>query len=212
MGGSHDEAGGHPAPEAASPMRFRAMAMRDLLIEKGLLSAEDVERELADQDARSPTAGARLVARAWVDDEFRSRLLSDAKRAAAELGIDVSDMNEFVVLENTQDRQHLVVCTLCSCYPRPVLGRPPDWYKSDAYRSRAVREPRALMSEFGYTPAAEAEIVVVDSTADRRFMVLPTRPRGTESLSEDQLVGLVTRDSMIGIRPPADEGIAGTAP
>jgi nitrile hydratase len=134
-----------------------------------------------------------------VDPVFKQLLLSDPKSACAQLGIDASGVTEFVVLENTEQVHNLVVCTLCSCYPRPILGRPPDWYKSFAYRSRAVVEPRAVMAEFGTTLPASVEVRVFDSSADIRYLVLPVRPDGTEGFSEEELAALVTRDSLIGV-------------
>ena len=140
-------------------------------------------------EARSPANGARLVARAWVDPNFKELLLSDGKAAASELGMDPEHPAEFIVVENTPELHNLIVCTLCSCYPRAILGRPPDWYKSFAYRSRAVREPRAVMREFGFEPPEGVEVVVHDSTADARYMVLPMRPPGTEDMREEELAG-----------------------
>jgi nitrile hydratase len=205
----HDHDGhGHDVaqhdPEAAERNKVpywgkRTYAMRDLLIEKGILSAADVQAQIDYMEARSPANGARMVARAWVDPSFKARLLDDPKAACAEMGVDASGLTEFVVLENTDNIHHLVVCTLCSCYPRPILGRPPDWYKSFAYRSRAVVEPRAVMREFGTELAEDVEVRVFDSSADIRYLVLPLRPRGTEHLSEPELAELVTRDSMIGV-------------
>jgi len=139
------------------------------------------------------------VARAWVDPAFKARLIADPKAACAELGIDATSLNEFVVLENTDKVRHIVVCTLCSCYPRPILGRPPDWYKSFNYRSRAVNDPRGVMREFGQDVGPDVEVRVHDSTADMRYLVLPQRPSGTEGMSERQLAKLVTRDSLIGV-------------
>ncbi len=198
-------------PEAAERNKVpfsgkRIYAIRDLLIEKGVLSRDDVQRQIDYMDARSPANGARLVARAWVDPAFKQRLLSNPKSACAELGIDASGLVEFVVLENTEKVHNLVVCTLCSCYPRPILGRPPDWYKSFAYRSRAVVEPRAVMREFGTELPADVAVRVFDSSADMRYLVLPLRPAGTDGMSEEELATLVTRDSMIGVtlaREPA---------
>ena len=191
-------------PEAAERNRVpfygkRIYAIRELLIARGVLSREDIQRQIEYMDARSPANGARLVARAWVDPAFKQRLLSDPKAACAEMGIDASGLTEFVVLENTETVHNLVVCTLCSCYPRPILGRPPDWYKSFAYRSRAVVEPRAVMAEFGTRLPDSVEVRVFDSSADIRYLVLPLRPPGTESLSEAELAELVTRDSLIGV-------------
>jgi nitrile hydratase subunit alpha len=191
-------------PEAAERNKLpyfgkRIYAIRELLIEKGVLSREDVLREIDYMEARSPANGARLVARAWVDPAFKALLLSDPKAACAELGIDATAVTEVAVLENTETVHNLVVCTLCSCYPRSILGRPPDWYKSFAYRSRAVVEPRAVMSEFGTSLPESVEVRVFDSSADIRYMVLPRRPEGTEGWSEEQLAALVTRDSLIGV-------------
>jgi nitrile hydratase alpha subunit len=193
-------------PEAAERNRVpyygkRIYAIRDLLIEKGILKSEDIQAQIDYMDARSPANGARLVARAWVSPSFRSLLLSDPKPACLELGIDASGLTEFVVLENTPKVHNLVVCTLCSCYPRPILGRPPDWYKSFSYRSRAVVEPRAVMAEFGFMVPDDVEVRVFDSSADIRYLVLPMRPAGTEGFSEEQLAELVTRDSLIGVTP-----------
>jgi nitrile hydratase len=185
-----------------SPYAARIRAIESLLLEKGVLTQEEVRRQISYMDARSPANGARLVARAWTDPEFKSRLLSDTKSAALELGIDASGPVEFVVVENTPEVHNLIVCTLCSCYPRAILGRPPDWYKSFDYRSRAVREPRAVMREFGFDPGEGVEVIVHDSTADMRYMVLPMRPPGTEDMGEEELAALVTRDSLIGVSVP----------
>ena len=184
----------------------RIRAMEELLIEKGVLTKEDVRRQIEYMEARSPANGTRLVARAWVDPDFKARLLSDTKSAALELGIDASGPVEFIVVENTPEVHNLIVCTLCSCYPRAILGRPPDWYKSFNYRSRAVKEPRAVMREFGFEPPDDVEVVVHDSTADMRYMVLPMRPPGTDDLSEEELAELVTRDSLIGVSVPRYAG------
>lgn len=181
-----------------SPYAFRVMAIRDLLIERGVIAQDDLDAATAALERFSPVNGARLVARAWVDADFRARLLEDAQSAAAEVGIRLPDEPRITVLENRPDVHHLVVCTLCSCYPRPLLGRPPDWYKSHAYRSRAVSEPRAVLSEFGLELDDAVSVRVVDSTADHRYLVLPERPAGTEGLSEDELVEIVSRDAMIG--------------
>ena len=180
----------------------RIYAIRDLLIEKGVLTQDDIQRQIDYQEARSPANGAQLVARAWVDPAFKKRLIADPKATCAEMGMDATSINEFVVLENTERVRHLVVCTLCSCYPRPILGRPPDWYKSLNYRSRAVNDPRGVMREFGQELPDNVEIRVHDSTADIRYLVLPLRPRGTEGMSEAELAKLVTRDSMIGVVDP----------
>ncbi len=196
---------GHPHEEVrheSSPYAPRIRAIEALLLEKGVLTEPEIQDRVSYMEARSPANGARLVARAWVDPGFKVRLLSDAKAAARELGIDASGPVEFVVVENTPRAHNLIVCTLCSCYPRAILGRPPDWYKSFAYRSRAVREPRAVMREFGFYPPEGVEVVVHDSTADMRYMVLPMRPPGTEDMDEEELAALVTRDALIGVNVP----------
>jgi nitrile hydratase len=186
-------------------------ALRALLAEKNLVTEAEIAESRAVTDAAAPGQGARMVARAWVDPAFKARLLADPKAACAEMGIDASGINEFVVLENTEQVRHLVVCTLCSCYPRPILGRPPDWYKSLNYRARAVREPRAVMAEFGQELPDDVEVRVHDSTADMRYLVLPLRPKGTERLSEAELARLVSRDSLIGVVDPRYDPVpAGT--
>lgn len=180
----------------------RIYAIRDLLLEKGVLSKKDIQCQIEYQEARSPANGAKLVARAWLDPEFKAGLVADPKKACAEMGIDATSINEFIVLENTEKVRHMVVCTLCSCYPRPILGRPPDWYKSLNYRQRAVNDPRGVMREFGLRLSDDVEVRVHDSTADIRYLVLPLRPSGTEKLTEGELAKLVTRDSMIGVTDP----------
>ena len=194
---SHVEQGGTTSPYAA-----RIRAIEALLLERGVLTEPEVQDNISYMEARSPANGAKLVARAWVDENFKELLLSDGKAAASELGMDPEHPAEFVVVENTPEVHNLIVCTLCSCYPRAILGRPPDWYKSFAYRSRAVREPRAVMREFGFEPPEGVEVIVHDSTADVRYMVLPIQPPGTEDLGEDELAGLVTRDSLVGVNVP----------
>ncbi len=200
--GTNDE---HDHPHPKNELSYHAKriyAIRELLLEKKVLTREDIQEQIEYQEARSPANGARLVARAWVDPKFKARLIADPKAACAEMGIDATSLNEFVVLENTEKVRHLVVCTLCSCYPRPILGRPPDWYKSLNYRARAVNDPRGVMKEFGQELGPDAEIRVHDSTADMRYLVLPLRPPGTERMSEQELANLVTRDSMIGVVDP----------
>ena len=193
----HEEAGRTTSPYAA-----RIRAIEALLLEKGVLTEPEVQDSISYMEARSPANGAKLVARAWVDPDFKELLLSDGKAAASELGMDPEHPAEFVVVENTPEVHNLIVCTLCSCYPRAILGRPPDWYKSFAYRSRAVREPRAVMREFGFEPPEGVEVLVHDSTADVRYMVLPMRPPCTEDMDEEELAGLVTRDSLVGAGIP----------
>ena len=195
----------HPHEEVrhqSSPYATRIRAIEALLLEKGILTEAEVQDRISYMEARSPANGAKLAARAWVDPRFKERLLSDTKAAARELGIDASGPVEFVVLENTPKVHNLIVCTLCSCYPRAILGRPPDWYKSFDYRSRAVREPRVVMREFGFEPPEDVEVAVHDSTADLRYMVLPMQPSGTEHMSEEELADLVTRDALIGVNVP----------
>ena len=180
-------------------------AVRSLLIGKNLVTeAELLERQQATDNA-SPGQGAKVVARAWTDVEYRARLLEDGTKAIEELGIPMRGMPPLGVLENTDDVHNLIVCTLCSCYPRAVLGYPPFWYKSAGYRARAVRDPRGLLAEFRTTLPENLKIRVVDSTADYRWMVLPKRPAGTEGWSEERLAGLVREGDMIGVTVPLDQ-------
>ena len=183
--------------------------MESLLVEKGVLTKDEVNAQVSYMQARSYENGARLVARAWADLRFKELLLSDTKAAAAELGVDASGPIEFVTVENTPEVHNLVVCTLCSCYPRAILGIPPDWYKSPAYRSRAVVEPRAVIREFGLEVPENVRVAVHDSSADVRYMVLPLRPPGTEDLDEEQLAQLVTRECLIGTAVPRAPARAG---
>jgi len=177
------------------------IALRELLIEKGHITASEVSAQIDAMDARSPANGAAVVARAWVDPDFRQRLLADASAASREMGFDIGPMN-LIAVENTAETHNLIVCTLCSCYPRNLLGLPPDWYKTRAYRSRAVRDPRAVLHEFGLDLPQHMTIRVHDSTADMRYVVLPARPAGTDAMTEAELAALVTRDSMIGTGLP----------
>jgi nitrile hydratase len=207
---THDDhdAGGHGHEHATQPDRAAEIgyhqrlgeAVGALLIEKGVLTADEVRRQIEKMDSRSPAIGARVVARAWADPAFKARLLADGSAACRELGIDMGP-TRLVVVENEPAAHNLVVCTLCSCYPRALLGLPPDWYKSREYRARAVREPRAVLAEFGTTLPAGMAVRVHDSTADMRYLVLPQRPPGTAALDEAALAALVTRDSMIGVAP-----------
>jgi nitrile hydratase len=176
-------------------------ALRELLIEKQIISAGEIRRHLEVLDTRTPQVGAKLVAKAWVDPEFKARLLADGRAACEEMGISFYENTQLTVLENTDTVHNLIVCTLCSCYPREVLGLPPDWYKLTPYRSRAVKVPRKVLAEFGTTIPDDVEIRVSDSTAMIRYLVLPRRPRGTDNLTEEQLAALVTRDAMIGVVP-----------
>ena len=175
------------------------MSIGELLVEKGLIGAGEIRRQIEVLDSRTPALGAKVVARAWVDSAFKTRLLADGRAACEELGISFYDDTGLIVLENTDSVHNLVVCTICSCYPRPVLGLPPDWYKLKPYRARAVYEPRAVLAEFGTIIPDDVEVRVSDSTAQVRYLVLPKRPTGSEGFSEQQLAALVTRDSMIGV-------------
>jgi nitrile hydratase len=196
MSGNHD--GQHPETESAAAVRTRAL--ESLLIEKGLLTTDVIDAvvRMYEQDV-GPLNGAKVVARAWTDPAYKQHLLRDGTAAIAELGFSGSQGAEIVVLENTPGIHNVVVCTLCSCYPWPVLGLPPSWYKSYAYRSRLVREPRTVLREFGLELPETVEIRVWDSNSDIRYMVLPERPPGTEHLGETALAALVTRDTMIGV-------------
>jgi nitrile hydratase len=185
---------GHLAPSYFE--RFER-ALREQLVARGYFTDADVGKAAESFLATTPALGARVVARAWFDPQFKARLLSNGAAAVGELGIDVGDLR-LVVVENTPEVHNLIVCTLCSCYPRPLLGLPPDWYKSVEYRSRAVREPRTVLAEFGITLPDAVTVRVHDSTADMRYLVLPMRPAGTEHLDEDACAALVTRDAMIG--------------
>ena len=172
-------------------------SLRELLADKGILSLEQVDTQVADMDSRTPARGAKVVARAWTDSAYKARLLADGNAALEEIGLD-RGLYKLVVVENTPTVHNVVVCTLCSCYPRWLLGLPPDWYKSREYRSRTVREPRAVLSEFGVELPAGVTVRVHDSTADMRYLVVPARPAGTDGLTEDELATLVSRDAMIG--------------
>jgi nitrile hydratase alpha subunit len=187
--------------EPAAAVRVRML--EELLVEKGVIGREDVRERIDWLVSRSPADGARLVVRAWVDPEFKERLLADARKAALELGLDPGPSPVVVAVENTRAVHHMVVCTLCSCYPRALLGPPPDWYKSLPYRSRAVADPRGVLREFGVELAEDVELRVLDSTADIRYLVIPRRPAGSEMMSEEELAALVTRDSMIGVAEAA---------
>jgi nitrile hydratase subunit alpha len=195
----HEHADSHHHPEPLSPAEARARAIESLLVEKGLISTDAIDAlvQTYEQDI-GPLKGARVVARAWVDPDFRARLLADGANTIAEVGIEPSGQ-QLVVVENTSTVHNLVVCTLCSCYPWAVLGLPPTWYKSFAYRSRAVLEPRAVLREFGLDLDGSVEVRVWDSSADVRYLVLPERPPDSEGLSEAELAALVTRDAMIGV-------------
>lgn len=190
-----------PAAEAPGYYEIMETAIRELLVERRLIEPGEIRRQIEVLDSRTPALGAKVVARAWVDPAFRARLLANGRAACEELGIGFYDDTQLIVLENTDAVHNLIVCTLCSCYPRPVLGLPPDWYKLKPYRARAVREPRAVLAEFGTVIPNDVEIRVSDSTAQVRYLVLPKRPDRTDELDEEQLAALVTRDAMIGVVP-----------
>ncbi|MCI0440024.1 MAG: nitrile hydratase subunit alpha [Chloroflexi bacterium] len=204
-GHDHDSEQEHtPHPGQAPDIELserakRLLAMKELLIEKGVIRRGEIEQRIAFMKSRSPADGARVVARAWVDPAFRKRLLEDAEAAIAELGYTLQHSTKLIAVENTAETHNVIVCTLCSCYPTALLGPPPDWYKSLPYRSRVVRDPRSVLKEFGFEPPREVQVRVLDSTADTRFIVVPRRPEGTEGMTEEQLAELVTRDSMIGV-------------
>ena len=202
-GHSHDDRDHHARtfqPDHVEPTSDGALiglALRELLIEGGHYTADDERAMIATMQGASPENGARLAARAWTDDDFRRRLLANGAETIKEMGFDLSP-TEFTVLENTPTVHNVIVCTLCSCYPRALLGMSPAWYKSKNYRARVVREPRAVLAEFGVKLEDAVEVRVHDSTAELRYMVLPERPAGTEGWDEDRLAALVTRDSLIG--------------
>ena len=194
MSRDHDRHGHHD-----DELALRAAALEAVLVENGLLTTDQVDAIVDRYESDlGPQNGARVVARAWVDPAYRARLRADGAAAIRELGYGGFEGDTMVVVENTPEVHNMVVCTLCSCYPWPVLGLPPTWYKSPAYRARAVAEPRAVLHEFGVELPAETEIRVWDSTSDVRYLVLPQRPEGTEGMSEEELAALVTRDSMVG--------------
>ena len=184
-----------------SYFQLMEVSLRELLVEKGILTDEQVNAAVEDMRARTPERGAKVVARAWVDDGFKKRLLENGTKACEELGLDVPAL-KLLAVENTREVHNAIVCTLCSCYPRMLLGIPPEWYKSRNYRSRMVREPRAVLAEFGLRIPEHMQIRVHDSTADMRYIVLPMRPAGTEGWNEERLASLVNRDCMIGVAVP----------
>ncbi|MEQ1613155.1 MAG: nitrile hydratase subunit alpha [Hyphomicrobiaceae bacterium] len=186
----------------ATPYEVLERAMRELLIEKGVLTSREIADQIDLMDSRSPALGAKVVARAWTDAAFKARLIADTRATLAEIGIDIGQLAEFRVIENTATVHNVVVCTLCSCYPKMLLGVPPAWYKSLAYRSRTVAAPREVLSEFGVELPHGTEVRVHDSTADLRYIVLPEQPAGTEGWSAEALEAIVTRDCMIGTAVP----------
>jgi nitrile hydratase len=213
----HDHSHGHDHAEHEHPVDAHAAiedydpnssghllerALRELLIEKGVITAADLQRQIEYQEAQTPAAGARIVAKAWTDPAFRAALLADPRAAITSFDPNANIAFDLQVVENTPTVHYVVVCTLCSCYPRYLIGVPPAWYKSTAYRSRVVREPRAVLKEFGLEFPETTDVRVVDSTADERYLVLPMRPAGTEHYDEAALAALVGRDSMIGTGLP----------
>ena len=205
----HHGGTGHAHPHAPpakdekihSYFQVLGLAIKELLVEKGIVTPAEIRKMIEFRDSITPAMGAKIVARAWTDSDFRHRLLKNGTEAIREFGLEMG-ATELVVVENTPAVHNVIVCTLCSCYPRAVLGLPPSWYKSREYRSRAVREPRAVLREFGTEIPAPVEVRVHDSTADMRYLVLPMRPDGTENLDAERLAGLVTRDCMIGVSVP----------
>lgn len=197
----HLSPSGHPfRPDDDHPLTYwqqMEIAIRELLIEKGVTTAAEINTQIDAMDSRSPANGASVVARAWTDPAFRNDLLADASAASRDMGFDIGPM-KLIAVENSEDVHNVIVCTLCSCYPRNLLGLPPDWYKSRAYRSRTVKEPRKVLAEFGVQLPDTTNVRVHDSTADMRYIVVPARPAGTEGWTRDALAKLVTRDSMIG--------------
>jgi nitrile hydratase alpha subunit len=204
----HDHGHPHAPPQKdhdagpAGAYEVLEQAIRELLIDKGVLTAEEIAAAVDLMDSRSPSLGAKVVAHAWVDAAFKKRLLEDTRAALSELGIDIGTLAEFRTVENTPQLHNVIVCTLCSCYPKMLLGVPPAWYKSLAYRSRTVVDPRGVLAEFGVELPGGTQVRVHDSTADLRYIVLPMRPKGTRGWSEEQLAAIVTRDSMIGTAVP----------
>jgi nitrile hydratase alpha subunit len=201
---AHDDDHGHATATAQDdppPGYYEIMetAVRELLVEKEVIGAGEIRQMLEVMDTRTPALGSKIVARAWVDPEFRARLLANGRATLEELGIDFFEDTQLIVLENTDKVHNLIICTLCSCYPREILGLPPDWYKMKPYRARAAKEPRAVLAEFGTVIPDDVEIRVSDSTAIVRYLVLPQRPERTENFSEEELASLVTRDAMIGV-------------
>ena len=210
-GHDHDDHDHHHDPHApqkdhdsgpADPHEVLEQALRELLIEKGVLTANEINAQVDFMDTRSPALGANVVARAWTSSEFKQRLLADTRAALAEMDIDIGSLADFRTVENTPETHNVVVCTLCSCYPKLLLGIPPAWYKSTAYRGRVVVDPRGVLDEFGVEVPSGVEVRVHDSTADLRYIVLPMRPPGTDGWSEKKLASIVTRDAMIGTAIP----------
>ena len=195
---SHDRSFDEGTP---SEYEIMSRAIQELLEEKGVITAEQVRRRMEQFDADFPYRGPRVIAHAWVDAAFRARLLEDGKRACAEFGVDL-EADRLIAVENTPQVHNVIVCTLCSCYPRALLGMPPTWYKSENYRRRVVREPRAVLREFGTVIPEQVSVRVHDSNAEMRYVVVPMRPAGTEGWSEERLADIITRDALVGVTLP----------
>ena len=206
----HDHGADETAPHAPpqpdekihSYYQVLGLALKELLVEKGVITPDEIRKAIEFRDSITPATGAKIVARAWTDPAYKARLLADGSQAIREFGLDMGGTH-LVVVENTPQTHNVIVCTLCSCYPRNVLGLPPSWYKQREYRARVVREPRAVLAEFGTQLPDNVEVRVHDSTADMRYLVLPMQPKGTEGKSAEQLEALISRDSMIGVALPS---------
>ena len=196
----HGHENGHSHGENAEYYSKRAQAMQALLIEKGVCTLDDILTMADKIDSRSPEDGAKILAHAWVDSEYKKRLLANAEAAFLELGYDLPETSpKITVLENTDDVHNMAVCTLCSCFPRAIIGRPPAWYKELSYRSKVVVDPRGVLQEFGTVLDEAIQVRVIDSSADYRYLILPNRPAGTENMTEEELAKLITQESMIGV-------------
>lgn len=200
---AHDDHAPVNEHDNGPPSEYELMsrAMQEILEAKGVLTAEQIRRRMEQFEEDFPFRGSRVIARAWIDPEFRQRLLADGRAACAEMGVQL-ESERLIAVENTPDVHNIIVCTLCSCYPRALLGMPPTWYKSRNYRSRVVFEPRAVLKEFGTVLPDDVTVRVHDSNADMRYVVIPMRPAGTEGWSEEQLAGLLTRDTLVGVTVP----------
>jgi nitrile hydratase len=201
--GDHDHTPLDEHDDGGAPSEYEIMsrAMQELLEEKGIITAEQVRRRMEQFEEEFPYRGSRVVAKAWVDPQFRKRLLDDGKAACAEMGVDL-EVDRLIAVENTPEVHNIIVCTLCSCYPRALLGMPPTWYKSRNYRSRVVFEPRAVLKEFGTELPEHVTVRVHDSNADMRYVVIPMRPEGTTDWNEEQLAEILTRDTLVGVTVP----------
>ena len=197
---NHGHENGHSHGENAEYYSKRAQAMQALLIEKGVCTLDDILTMADKIDSRSPEDGAKILAHAWVDPDYKKRLLANAEAAFLELGYDLPETSpKITVLENTNDIHNMAVCTLCSCFPRAIIGRPPAWYKELSYRSKVVVDPRGVLQEFGTVLDEAVQVRVIDSSADYRYLILPNRPAGTENMTEEELAKLITQESMIGV-------------